>query len=205
MPERSWAECNHGKPLSPNGLARHLKKFDIFTKDVGPAEKRVKGYTLESFADAFARYIPPDETAQPRSHNKNNALDENQTAQQDYDCADEKAHTQLKSHGLRGCADEKPQRGEARECADDLPPGDRGNSANGRDENEAAPEQSGQATARALMRDANRKGAALHLDENGELKRRDVPLDHAFLMELKKHKPFIIALLQNGGGWNDAN
>jgi len=79
-------------------------------------------------------------------------------------------------------------------------------SANGLAENEAAaPQQSRQDIARALMREANHQGADLHLDKNGDLKRRDVPLDPAFLMKLKEFKLQIIATLQNGGGWNDRN
>jgi hypothetical protein len=69
MPDRPWVECNHGKALSQTGLARRLKNFGIRPKDVGPEHARVKGYLLESFADAFSRYCqpPPFQTAQPRS------------------------------------------------------------------------------------------------------------------------------------------
>jgi Protein of unknown function (DUF3631) len=204
MPERSWGECNHGKALTQNGLARRLKPFDIFTKGIGPEQKRVKGYTLESFADAFKRYLPPIATAQPHSSNENNDLDEKQTAQPVYDCAVANEPNTLNANDLCGCADENPQNGDACECADDLPPGDRENSVNGGlEENEASPTQSRQAIARALMREANRQGADLHLDKNGDLKRREVPLDPAFLMKLKEFKLQIIATLQNGGGWND--
>jgi hypothetical protein len=69
----------------------------------------------------------------------------------------------------------------------------------------AAPEQSRQDIARALMREANNHGADLHLDKTGNLMRRDVPLDPTFFLKLKEFKPNIIALLQNGGGWNDGN
>jgi hypothetical protein len=65
--------------------------------------------------------------------------------------------------------------------------------------------QSRQAIAGELMREAARRELGLHLDKDGDLKRHDVPIDPAFLMELKKYKPDIIAVLQNGGGWNDAN
>ena len=104
LPERPWEECNHGKPLTQNGLARHLKKFDIFTKDVGPKADRVKGYTLESFADAFNRYIPLDLSAHPRTTNENNDLDEKQIAHQDYGCADENDTNPLYLNEVRGCA-----------------------------------------------------------------------------------------------------
>jgi hypothetical protein len=67
MPERPWGECNHGKALTQNGLARRLKPFKVWTKDVGPEAKRNKGYLRESFADAFNRYLPPSSTAHPHT------------------------------------------------------------------------------------------------------------------------------------------
>src|ERR1019366_1685756 len=149
-------------------------------------------------ADAFNRYLPPLHPRQPRQRNENNSLEEKQTAPAANGGADENAPNPLKSRGCRGGADETPQSGDARECADDLP------AANGgADENKAASEQPRQATARALKREADRRGADLNLDKDGNLKRRDVPLDPAFLMKLREYKPDIIAMLQNGGGWND--
>ncbi len=65
MPERPWGECNHGKALTQNGLARKLRGFKITPKMVGPREKRVSGYDTQSFADAFNRYLPP---VQPHTH-----------------------------------------------------------------------------------------------------------------------------------------
>jgi hypothetical protein len=102
MPERSWGECNRGKALTQNGLARRLKPFGIRTRDVhtgyGRRETRsFKGYALESLKEAFARYIPGFATAPPRNSTKNNGVEGNQTAQQDNGCADENLANELKS------------------------------------------------------------------------------------------------------------
>jgi putative DNA primase/helicase len=63
--DRPWGECNHGKALMQNLLARRLKKFKIKPGNIGPKHDRAKGYMLESFADAFARYIPPPTSVHP--------------------------------------------------------------------------------------------------------------------------------------------
>jgi hypothetical protein len=120
MHDRPWGECNHGKALTQNLLARRLKPFGVFTKDVGPEQNRVKRYTLESLVDAFARYIPPSATAHQRSGNTINHLDEKQTAHSFYGCAGANSYNQLNLNKMRGCADENAQTGDARECADDL-------------------------------------------------------------------------------------
>jgi hypothetical protein len=82
MCDRPWGECNRGKALTQNWLARRLKPFGVHPKNVGPKRDQAKGYTLESFADAFKRYIPPDSTVHPYTANKNTGLDENQTVHQ---------------------------------------------------------------------------------------------------------------------------
>jgi putative DNA primase/helicase len=58
MADRPWGECNHRKALTQNTLARRLKPYGIQSKDVGPEHGRLKGYLLESFFDAFSRYLP---------------------------------------------------------------------------------------------------------------------------------------------------
>jgi hypothetical protein len=59
MHDRPWGECNRGKALTQSWLARWLRPFGVHPKNVGPKYDRAKGYTLESFADVFKRYIPP--------------------------------------------------------------------------------------------------------------------------------------------------
>ena len=39
-------------------MARLLKRFEIYTRDVREGLKVAKGYLREHFADAFSRYLP---------------------------------------------------------------------------------------------------------------------------------------------------
>jgi len=61
LDDRPWCEWKRGKPITKNSLARLLKPYKIKSKSIriGP-EDRLKGYSLESFKDAFNRYLPPD-------------------------------------------------------------------------------------------------------------------------------------------------
>ena len=59
MEDRPWPEFKHGKPISATQIARLLKPFAI-----RPTVRRIgggvhRGYSLESFFDAFSRYLPP--------------------------------------------------------------------------------------------------------------------------------------------------
>jgi putative DNA primase/helicase len=56
MADKPWCECNQGKPITQNWLARRLKGFGIHPALIGP--KRVSGYRKADFRDAFARYLP---------------------------------------------------------------------------------------------------------------------------------------------------
>jgi hypothetical protein len=54
-----WADWSKGKGLSTNGLARLLKPFGISPKGTIRVEDRTaKGYSWDSFQDAFSRYLP---------------------------------------------------------------------------------------------------------------------------------------------------
>lgn len=58
MPERPWSEWRHGKYLTPRGLSRLLKPFDIASKTVRlGASETAKGYARADFAHAFAHYL----------------------------------------------------------------------------------------------------------------------------------------------------
>jgi len=63
MKDRPWAEWNRGRPLSPSGLARHLKSFEIGPKDIRFADGNRKGYHRADFSDAFARYVSRSKNA----------------------------------------------------------------------------------------------------------------------------------------------
>jgi integrase len=56
---RPWAEWGRGeKPISQNQVARLLKRFEIYTRDIREGHKVAKGYLRDHFADAFSRYLP---------------------------------------------------------------------------------------------------------------------------------------------------
>ena len=54
-----WADFNRGKVLSPTGLARLLRPFDVYPGPLSSGQAR--GYRLSQFDEAFSRYLP-DET-----------------------------------------------------------------------------------------------------------------------------------------------
>ncbi len=60
--EKSWATYNRGKPLSPRQLAQKLAIYGIGSKTVRLSPLLTpKGYDLDQFADAFARYLAAPE------------------------------------------------------------------------------------------------------------------------------------------------
>ena len=56
-PERPWATFNNGRAIGYHQLRGLLDEFDIHSDDIRfPSGKVLKGYRLEWFKDAFARY-----------------------------------------------------------------------------------------------------------------------------------------------------
>ena len=65
LDEAPWGDLR-GKPLTPNNLARLLKAFQVISKNVRIVGSVLKGYTRESFADPWSRYLtPPQELSSP--------------------------------------------------------------------------------------------------------------------------------------------
>ena len=63
-----WDEWNKGKPINGRGIAKLLKPFDIpLNTTVRRGDETRKGYRLDWFEDAFARYLPPVGAAVPAS------------------------------------------------------------------------------------------------------------------------------------------
>lgn len=57
-----WATYNHGHPLSPRQLSMQLSRYEIHPKTVRISKYDTpKGYALEQFTDAFARYLSKHE------------------------------------------------------------------------------------------------------------------------------------------------
>ena len=60
LAERPWGEANRGRPITQNWLGRRLSTFGIVSSAVRFADGRnLRGFKLEQFADAWARYISP--------------------------------------------------------------------------------------------------------------------------------------------------
>lgn len=55
--EAPWATWNRGKAMSARQLAHRLSEFGIVSNTVRFGDYTAKGYTLDKFADAFARYL----------------------------------------------------------------------------------------------------------------------------------------------------
>jgi hypothetical protein len=54
----TWGEFANGRPLTLIGLARLLKPFGIQPRTIREGQGTIKGYLKESFADAWARFLP---------------------------------------------------------------------------------------------------------------------------------------------------
>jgi hypothetical protein len=58
LEESPWAEFKAGKPLTTNGLASMLKRYELRPRTIRPPDgSPLKGYLLEHFQDAFTRYL----------------------------------------------------------------------------------------------------------------------------------------------------
>ncbi len=58
MEERPWPEWRQSKPITATQLARALAPFSVRPQNMRDGEAVVKGYTKDSFEDAWARYLP---------------------------------------------------------------------------------------------------------------------------------------------------
>ncbi len=55
---RAWAEWNHGNGMTPNNLARQLKKYSVYPQTIRVGNGTPKGYRRADFEDAWSRYCP---------------------------------------------------------------------------------------------------------------------------------------------------
>lgn len=67
----SWAEWSYGKGLTPNNLARQLKKYSIYPIKIRFGVETAQGYRRGDFEDAWSRYCPvplpqPEQRNNPR-------------------------------------------------------------------------------------------------------------------------------------------
>ena len=55
--EKSWSTYNRGKPITPKQLSRKLGEYGVISQQIKIFHEGKKGYRLEQFSDAFARYL----------------------------------------------------------------------------------------------------------------------------------------------------
>jgi hypothetical protein len=67
LEDRPWVEWKRGKPLTQRQLSVLLKPFEIKPQQLWTEDKNERGYRLQQFEDAFARYLPdtPLRSARP--------------------------------------------------------------------------------------------------------------------------------------------
>ena len=55
--EKRWATYNRGFPITPTQIAKRLREYGILSKTIRTGGGTLKGYNLDQFKDAFARYV----------------------------------------------------------------------------------------------------------------------------------------------------
>jgi hypothetical protein len=92
-----WADWNHGKGITTNGVSRLLRNYKIRPRNIRVGDKVSKGYLTEQFGDAWSRYLPPPtpfpgfEPLQPLQTNNDAAQTHFSKPLQDHDVAVEKS------------------------------------------------------------------------------------------------------------------
>jgi putative DNA primase/helicase len=70
MEDRPWPEWRQGKPITPRQIASLLAPLAVSPGTIRLGSDTAKGYLLDQFADAFARYLPEEAPLDP-SHRHN--------------------------------------------------------------------------------------------------------------------------------------
>jgi uncharacterized protein DUF3631 len=117
-----WKEMGKSrKPLSQNGLARMLRPLGIAPDMTGPKTKRLSGYKLAQFKEAFERYLPSegDCNLTPSHHAANTGTsDDSQPHTHKTGCEVEKCQKSNNDGLVRGCEVAKgSDSGEGHICA----------------------------------------------------------------------------------------
>ena len=95
---RPWAEWKGGKPITQNGLARLLGKFEVLSGTIRlHSGQTAKGYYESAFHDVFARYLPSQNVTTSQRNNDGHC-DGLQSVTQEKPVTLSKA-SQLNNHG----------------------------------------------------------------------------------------------------------
>ena len=117
MEGRPWPDWKNGKALSKAQLARLLDGFKIRPKVIRTPDGTPRGYELDTFADAFARYVlpsPPSQTATPQQTQEPAISEPIPSATSENNVADEIDGKAADSLTCCGVADENPPQAEKR-------------------------------------------------------------------------------------------
>jgi hypothetical protein len=112
--ERPWCDWNRGRGLTQNGLAKLLKPYGVKSKTIRINEGRRKGYELDSFRDAFKRYIfilptePPVSSVTTGQTNKIKKLGDKQSVTDNNGVTDETQYNPLEIHDCHDVTDKNP-------------------------------------------------------------------------------------------------
>jgi len=110
MEERPWPEWRNGKPITVRQVARILKPFGIQPKLCRDGVKRYRGYLIQDFEDAFARYLPTPSVTSVTSLN-NKELEVNLSVTKSKPVTDRKSNNSFNNNNVTDVTDKKPMTG----------------------------------------------------------------------------------------------
>jgi putative DNA primase/helicase len=113
MEDRPWPEFRKSKAITTRQLSSLLAPFGIRPNSIRIAEGTPKGYRLDQFTDAFARYCPnpPFRSATPPQVKQSVGYSDSQSATSPPHVADEKTPKPAEYNGCGGVADRNPGSG----------------------------------------------------------------------------------------------
>ena len=108
--ERPWVEWRHDKPITPRQLARLLEPFKIAPALIRIGTVVFRGYKLESFADAFTRYIPSVDLLQRYTPRETADFEQNRSVTEPPDATDRNCEKPSNSADCNVVTDRPPWR-----------------------------------------------------------------------------------------------
>jgi hypothetical protein len=116
MEDRPWVEWRNDKPITPRQVAKLLEQFKVKPDTIQIGSGTAKGYMLEQFANAFARYTPL-QSVTPEQVNKINGLRANQSVTTQSHVTDGNREKTNDFNGCYGVTDENTPVGQKPLCA----------------------------------------------------------------------------------------
>jgi hypothetical protein len=129
MEDRPWSEWRQGKPITSHQVARLLEPFKIKPKVIRTGIRTPRGYYLDDFGDAFARYIPerhPSRTATPQQSRESGVSEPTASATRTGDVAHEIGCKTSENSHCCDVADQTPARPGSQAFVDGRRDGDGG-------------------------------------------------------------------------------